>query len=116
MFCNGLRLSTSNKENDDDDEFHACQFVHWMKLGSRPHPDEIAGSDLDGDKYFVCWDKDLIPPRTEKPTSYAGKCTHRSNYCFWNEQNVHKFIILVSANWIHLYGLKFNSYRMLTID
>ncbi len=25
-------------------------------------PDEQAGGDLDGDKFFVCWDERLIPP------------------------------------------------------
>lgn len=34
----------------------------------------MSGGDLDGDKFFVCWDEDLIPPRTEEPTSYQGKC------------------------------------------
>ena len=27
---------------------------------SRPIPNTIAGSDLDGDEYFVCWDKNIV--------------------------------------------------------
>jgi hypothetical protein len=38
--------------------------------GKRPHPSEIAGSDLDGDKYFVSWDPDLIPKKTVPPYAY----------------------------------------------
>ncbi|CAL5428108.1 unnamed protein product [Camellia sinensis] len=37
----------------------------------RPHPNECSGSDLDGDIYFVCWDRDLIPPRQIQPMDYT---------------------------------------------
>lgn len=37
----------------------------------RPHPNECSGSDLDGDIYFVCWDHELIPPRTSEPMDYT---------------------------------------------
>lgn len=35
--------------------------------GSRPHADQMAGGDLDGDKFFVCWDKDIVKYVTGKP-------------------------------------------------
>lgn len=59
----------------------------------------MSGGDLDGDKFFVCWDEDLIPPRTEEPTSYQGKCfvhcleylyvdfIFYPNFCQHKEQN-----------------------------
>lgn len=40
--------------------------------GIRPHSEEIAGSDLDGDQYFVCWDKRVIPPRVVPPYGYPS--------------------------------------------
>ena len=43
--------------------------------GERPHPSEIAGSDLDGDQYFVCWDKDLIVLCVAKPYDYPSEVT-----------------------------------------
>ena len=50
--------------------------VLFFSVGSKPHSNEIAGSDLDGDKYFVCWDKNFIPPTTIEPTSYRGNLLH----------------------------------------
>ena len=47
--------------------------------GKRPHPSEIAGSDLDGDQYFVCWDKGLIIPRIAKPYSYPSEDVHETS-------------------------------------
>lgn len=41
-----------------------------ISLLIRPHPDECSGSDLDGDNYFVCWDRDLIPPYQFLPMDY----------------------------------------------
>lgn len=37
----------------------------------RPHPNEIAGSDLDGDVYYVCWDPRLVPEEDKEPMDYT---------------------------------------------
>ncbi|XP_062171708.1 RNA-dependent RNA polymerase 1-like [Alnus glutinosa] len=49
---------------------HLVDCVVFPQRGSRPHPNECSGSDLDGDIYFVCWDPELIPPRQVKPMDY----------------------------------------------
>ncbi|KAJ0105846.1 hypothetical protein Patl1_17999 [Pistacia atlantica] len=40
--------------------------------GERPHPNECSGGDLDGDNFFISWDKDLIPCETDPPMDYTG--------------------------------------------
>ncbi|XP_019090998.1 PREDICTED: RNA-dependent RNA polymerase 1-like [Camelina sativa] len=50
---------------------HMVDCVVFPQKGSRPHPNECSGSDLDGDIYFVCWDHELIPPRTSEPMDYT---------------------------------------------
>ncbi|KZV22426.1 RNA-dependent RNA polymerase 1-like [Dorcoceras hygrometricum] len=49
---------------------HMVDCVVFPKKGTRPHPNECSGSDLDGDIYFVCWDPDLIPPKQISPMDY----------------------------------------------
>jgi hypothetical protein len=40
----------------------------------------MSGGDLDGDKFFVCWDSDLIPKRTVAPYSYpAAEAMEKKN-------------------------------------
>jgi hypothetical protein len=51
---------------------HLYDCIVFPINGNRPHSDEIAGSDLDGDKYFVSWDEDIVPSSTHTPTSYVG--------------------------------------------
>ncbi|ERM99496.1 hypothetical protein AMTRI_Chr10g230970 [Amborella trichopoda] len=41
--------------------------------GERPHPNECSGGDLDGDLFFVCWDKDLIPTTNDPAMDYLGR-------------------------------------------
>ncbi|CAF1143464.1 unnamed protein product [Didymodactylos carnosus] len=38
--------------------------------GSRPHPNEMSGSDLDGDQYWVYWGKLLTIKKMDDPLSY----------------------------------------------
>ncbi|CAJ2674322.1 unnamed protein product [Trifolium pratense] len=49
---------------------HMVDCIVFPQKGDRPHPNECSGSDLDGDIYFVCWDSELIPPRTIEPMEY----------------------------------------------
>lgn len=51
---------------------HMFDCVVFPQKGKRPHPNECSGSDLDGDVYFVCWDKDLIPRRQIEPMDYTA--------------------------------------------
>jgi RNA-dependent RNA polymerase len=52
---------------------HLVDCLVFPKKGERPHPNEASGSDLDGDVYFVTWDKNLVPPRKKSwpPMDYS---------------------------------------------
>lgn len=53
--------------------YHLVDCIVFPAKGPRPHTNEISGSDLDGDKYFVTWYKPLIPPNdNEKPMDFPS--------------------------------------------
>lgn len=51
---------------------HLHNVVVFPQIGPRPHPNECSGSDLDGDLYFVTWNKELIPERQVDAMDYIA--------------------------------------------
>lgn len=62
-------------------EYHPNTII-FPQQGPRPHPDgvpcknffiilELAGGDLDGDKFWVCWEKSLIPTPSNARVDYG---------------------------------------------
>ncbi|XP_075735245.1 uncharacterized protein LOC119185871 isoform X3 [Rhipicephalus microplus] len=49
---------------------HVRDCIVFPAKGDRPHPDEMAGSDLDGDEYSVLWYADLIFKTNSSPMHY----------------------------------------------
>lgn len=49
---------------------HMVDCIVFPQCGSRPHPNEISGSDLDGDEYFVCWDELLHSIENQIPMDF----------------------------------------------
>ncbi|KAL8657463.1 MAG: hypothetical protein Q9226_001892 [Calogaya cf. arnoldii] len=51
---------------------HLTDCIVFPTKGRRPSADLMSGGDLDGDKFFVTWDRDLIPSKLSQAASYQG--------------------------------------------
>ncbi|KAH3763783.1 RNA-dependent RNA polymerase 1 [Pelomyxa schiedti] len=74
---------------------HDC--ICFPSCGSRPHPNELSGSDLDGDLYCVCWDESLFPPTTHPPMESEPPAPREKNRPI-TTKDLHKFFVKYLAN------------------
>ena len=76
-------LNFKKYDKDDESTFKYKCFVPYINViifpqkGKRPHPNECSGSDLDGDDYFVFYDKELIPTETVEPMDYTASSSKK---------------------------------------
>jgi HrpA-like RNA helicase len=47
--------------------------ILFPTVGKRPHQHETSGGDLDGDKFTVIWDSELVPKTFQEPFDYRAE-------------------------------------------
>ena len=78
---------------------HYINVIVFPQKGPRPHPNEISGSDLDGDNYYLSWNSLLIPAPENRsaPAQFPGESAAKKDkvtaedligfYCNYNSRN-----------------------------
>ncbi|MCP9260836.1 RNA-dependent RNA polymerase EGO-1 [Dirofilaria immitis] len=66
---------------------HLVDVVVFPQHGPRPHPDEMAGSDLDGDEYSVIWDPELMFEHNEPPLDFTKELEMRKFFVNYIKQD-----------------------------
>ncbi|KAK4148839.1 RNA dependent RNA polymerase-domain-containing protein [Chaetomidium leptoderma] len=51
---------------------HLVDCIVFATEGRRPAADMMSGGHLDGDPFFVCWDRDIVPSTMSQPAQYPG--------------------------------------------
>ncbi|XP_019456854.1 PREDICTED: RNA-dependent RNA polymerase 2 isoform X2 [Lupinus angustifolius] len=64
----------------------------FPQKGHRPHPNECSGGDLDGDLFFISWDKELIPCEIVAPMDYTGRRPRVMDHKVTLEE-IHQFFV-----------------------
>ncbi|KAH3869364.1 uncharacterized protein LOC127868002 isoform X2 [Dreissena polymorpha] len=89
-----VRVLTAISDSSVSKLNHLVDCIVFPTKGKRPHAHEIAGSDLDGDQFFVAWDPDLIPKTVRAPYYYPsvecrteGDVTHAKVCSYFAKQN-----------------------------
>ncbi|CAF1199655.1 unnamed protein product [Adineta ricciae] len=59
---------------------HLWECIVFPAEGERPHPNEISGSDLDGDEYWVCWNEDLVQCATQQHAAANFDAAEKSKH------------------------------------
>ena len=102
---------------------HLVDCVVFPTSGPRPHADEMGGGDLDGDKFFVCWDQRLIPPEVRPAEEYppaqprkekSVTLESRIRY-FANQSNLQGYVDTLYNKWVDLLGPASDQCRRLGI-
>ncbi|CAF1222986.1 unnamed protein product [Adineta ricciae] len=75
---------------------HLQECIVFPAEGERPHPNEISGSDLDGDEYWVCWNEDLVQYATRQHAAANFDAAEKSKH-------VGEITISVISEFLHKY-------------
>ncbi|MCP9264482.1 RNA-dependent RNA polymerase [Dirofilaria immitis] len=75
-----------------------------VRHGPRPHTDEMAGSDLDGDEYSVIWDDQILFDHNEEPMNF-GKLVRAPDELREDDVECEHW----SMMWFHLHYLRFSA-------